>query len=657
MRKALIAIIAAMFGLLLVGNAFASIQQETNIPYYLSTENTYIFVGSADNYTASYPTASHVNFTSFDTTFGGATQSFGIGIASANATISAVTTPNVQFGETAASSGTSVNATFYYTGTTKPQAVVIEDGGTNSTYTLSGSSFDGGFTAQYVSSSSAYTSATAGVYAPSPGSDSGHLDIKDQWHSTTTIVVYYSSTSVTVPVTCTLAESGATTGTFTFSVSSGSAFPTTGSCSSAGSTTNVVVSPSVTLTMTKPSDGGSSYYRFASGGTSVSTTACSSGTCSTWSVTAYYEIETIEHWTVGGAATSFDNGILTFAFTATQQGTPTHFSDGAVPFPGSTFTWPANVFVDYGTSVSYDQYLIGAATNTRWASSTGGNFTSGALTTSGSYTNTMYKQLSQIYSITPDPSLTDWTSGLSAHVTGSVLGVSGGAVCTIDPTSGVTTAATCSGFADYNETTSYPTIMSGSPTNTEWAKGCTGSFIQTTGGNTDSCTYWYELQETISFTAVGASTQFDAGLTTVAYGTAQGVSGEICEITNSVTSPQGCGAALTHGVALIDSGTAITFDRYLIGSGVGIQWQSSTAGNYTSGTLSSGGGTYNVNYYKQLSETYKANPGTPTTFTASITFPIKGDISGNSFIHDMYDKRPRLTRRKHWLFLHELFGL
>ena len=181
-------------------------QSCTGITYELSAYGTYVSCASAATnawYDSYFLSGTYINFTNYALTLNtNPTQNFGIGIQSANASISGVTTTNLQFGETAASSGTSVNATFYYSGTVIPIAVVIEDGGTNYTYTASGSSFDGGFTAQYVVSSASYTAATAGVYAPTPGADSGHLDIKDQWHSTTTVVVYYRwHPMLTVPVT------------------------------------------------------------------------------------------------------------------------------------------------------------------------------------------------------------------------------------------------------------------------------------------------------------------------------------------------------------------------------------------------------------------------------------------------------------------------
>ena len=100
-------------------------------------------------------------------------------------------------------------------------------------------------------------------------------------------LVLYIPLTVTLPIDCALAESGApSSSSFATSGGSPTPSPSTITCSSSGSTTNVAVQPSTTITVTVPSDGSNTRYRF-SGGTAVSTTSCATGTCSTWSITEY----------------------------------------------------------------------------------------------------------------------------------------------------------------------------------------------------------------------------------------------------------------------------------------------------------------------------------------------------------------------------------
>ena len=165
----------------------------------------------------------------------------------------------------------------------------------------------------------------------------------------------------------------------------------------------------------------------------------------------------------------------------TQSGTVTPLSDGPVGTPGATFEWPANIWVDYGTSITYDQYLLGAATNTRYASSTGTNFTSGAVTVAGSqYTNHMYEQLSNTYAANPDIPTT-FSGSITFAVTGTSLGTSGQPVCTISvPGSPApATSYSCTGYADNDTGTGLPLYSTNNPANTRWASTGTIIYVDT----------------------------------------------------------------------------------------------------------------------------------------------------------------------------------
>lgn len=106
--------------------------------------------------------------------------------------------------------------------------------------------------------------------------------------STTTIVTGLLPVStVTQPITCTMDNSGTQV---TLTLSGGSPSPTTVACD--GGSHNITVNPSITLTATEPADGSSTRARFSGGSTTTATTTCSSGTCTPWSITNYYQLKT-----------------------------------------------------------------------------------------------------------------------------------------------------------------------------------------------------------------------------------------------------------------------------------------------------------------------------------------------------------------------------
>ena len=78
--------------------------------------------------------------------------------------------------------------------------------------------------------------------------------------------------------------------------------------------------------------------------------------------------------------------------------------------------------------------------------------------------------------------------GLSATVTGTVSGTGGSTVCTISPSSGTTTTASCSGWSDYDLPVTEPSTMSGAAPNVRWEVSGTSSFTDTTGDNTTTPT-------------------------------------------------------------------------------------------------------------------------------------------------------------------------
>ena len=72
----------------------------------------------------------------------------------------------------------------------------------------------------------------------------------------------------------------------------------------------MTVDPSTTLTATEPSDGANTRYRFTGPSTTTTDSICSSGSCSGWSFTDYYQLlntyqaspDVPNKWTTGGLA-------------------------------------------------------------------------------------------------------------------------------------------------------------------------------------------------------------------------------------------------------------------------------------------------------------------------------------------------------------------
>ncbi len=136
-----------------------------------------------------------------------------------------------------------------------------------------------------------------------------------------------------------------------------------------------------------------------------------------------------------------------------------------------------------------------------------------------------------------------WDSGLSIAPTGTVAGVGSTNVCTISPTSGSTTTATCAGWSDFDTAVTAPATASGAGTNIQWKLYGTTSQTPTTGGNTETAfTYYKQLQNTYRATPTSPAT-WDAVFSIPVTGTLGGTSGATgC----SIATTSGGGAASLH---------------------------------------------------------------------------------------------------------------
>ena len=110
-----------------------------------------------------------------------------------------------------------------------------------------------------------------------------------------------------------------------------------------------------------------------------------------------------------------------------------------------------------------------------------------------SFTN--YEELSNTYQAS-DANSVNWDAGLSAPITGTLVGTAGTTICTITPTSGGTATASCTGWSDYNRPVTFPSTLTGAPANSQWKTGGSSPPTPTTGGNTYTANYYKQLLNT-----------------------------------------------------------------------------------------------------------------------------------------------------------------
>ena len=425
-------------------------------------------------------------------------------------------------------------------------------------------------------------------------------------------VVVFNPPSVTLPLDCT-----STNGSPTISLTGGSPSPSTASCSTSGTTTDISLNPSTTVTATVPANVSTTSYVFqiSSAASLTATNAgCYSGTCSTWSLEIYQQLENT--YQVSAPQGTFNTG-LTWKVTDTSAGeSSVNICTISSTVAGSD---SCNGWGDYDQTATIPQAATGAASNTRWQSSAACTFTP---TTGGNTENcNSYFQLSNTYQAsTNGQGPPTWDSGLSAVVTGSLYGSTGQNICTISPSSGTTTTASCTGYADYDAAVSDPSTLSGAGSNIQWKVYGTSSWTDTTGGNTHTGTYYKQLQNTYQVTAE-AQADFDTGMSWTVTGTVGGTgSSTVCTISSTAAATDSC-----TGYADYDLG--VTIPQAASSPPANSRWQSSAA---CTSTLTSGGNTENCNSYKQLTNTYQETADAQSTFDTSMSWTATGSLYGST---------------------------
>jgi hypothetical protein len=218
----------------------------------------------------------------------------------------------------------------------------------------------------------------------------------------------FLSLSVTQSITLTIAEAGASTGTFT--LSGCSVNPTT--VSGDGSSHSVTAVPSCGLTVTVPSDGSNTRYRFNSSLTTWNFTTCSSGTCSAQTKMYYYQLKNTYQASPKPTGTNWD-----ISLSIIPVGTVTGAVGSSIctlsPLGGSqTPVSCSNGWADYNLAVTFP-VATGAPANTRWTVLGTSTYTD---TTGGNVRNAdYYRQVSVIYT----------TSGIGSDTSTTIVTIDG----------------------------------------------------------------------------------------------------------------------------------------------------------------------------------------------------------------------------------------
>ena len=184
------------------------------------------------------------------------------------------------------------------------------------------------------------------------------------------------------------------------------------------------------------------------------------------------------------------------------------------------------------------------------------------------------------------------------------MGTAGQTICTASLTAGGG-AASCSGYSDFDTGVSFPPSISDG-VHVQWTGVAPLTFIDTTGGNTHTVSYYLQYSG-LTFTAnPSAPSTWDSNLNIPVMGTSLGVSGTLCTISASA------GGGLASCSSLIDAGTSVSFSNP-ISDGANARWDTGMA-MFTPGA----GSTTTANYYLQLQNTYQATPNAQVTWDGGL---------------------------------------
>jgi len=330
----------------------------------------------------------------------------------------------------------------------------------------------------------------------------------NNWAAVGTAILDASSSgpgTVTQPVACTMDQAYGATVTLT--ISGGSPSPSTVNCD--GTSHNITVNALTTLTATEPSDSSNDRQRFSGALTALSTTTCSSGTCTAWSFTNYDEKLSTIAISIGTGTT--DSG-LTWSFTGYVDSNPAATICTISPSSGQTSA-SSTCWSNYNRPMIAPAEPSGEVSNARFRNVADGTSTAATPTSGGNtYTITYDRQVQDTYQASPMSGFAnDWVSGLTIPVTGSYLGTAE-TLCTLTPTAGKANPVSCQHWVDSGTAVTLLSNASGAATGTQWVAQGTNSFTDSTGGQTFNVNYLYEIVNvtvtvtvTVTITGTGSS--------------------------------------------------------------------------------------------------------------------------------------------------------
>ncbi|MDA4136343.1 MAG: protease pro-enzyme activation domain-containing protein [Thaumarchaeota archaeon] len=221
------------------------------------------------------------------------------------------------------------------------------------------------------------------------------------------------ASTVTQTITCTVANSGPTA---TMTLSGAGVNPTTLACD--GTSHSFTADPSSAITVTAPTDGANTRYRFAGISTTTTVSTCASGTCPGASIIAYYQLQNTYQGDPQTPAT------WDAAFGIHVSGSQA----GSLGQTGCTITTMngggiagCQAWFDYNTGVTLASPMSVSGTE-QWTQSGGNTFTQ---TTGGNTNNVNYlDQFAVTFAVSPSGAGTTNPSGTSVFETYGPLPIS-----------------------------------------------------------------------------------------------------------------------------------------------------------------------------------------------------------------------------------------
>jgi hypothetical protein len=279
------------------------------------------------------------------------------------------------------------------------------------------------------------------------------------------------------------------------------------------------------------------------------------------------------------------SGSITFTITGTYFGAAgSTICTVSVPATPAAGAYGCSGYADYNTAVSLPIQSGSNPANVVWQyCSIGCTFTTRSFTdtTGGNSHSTSYiEDFSNTYTVAANAQ-TNFDTGMSWAITGTIGGATGQTVCTI--TSTAASSDSCSGGADTGTVTTIPQAASSPPANSRWQSTATCTATYSTGGNTLTCQSYKQWTNNWLYAVIDGGSPTAPILSCNVYGS-------VSTLTLTTTAQ----------VFWCDNNVAASATNPTSNSGSTERWAYSTGF-----TVTSGGSTNTFNYYHQFNVTYE----------------------------------------------------